>query len=161
MIKELFEAYEKQVSRTPNVNEIFSQSGMVNRRKELEYGFFPLGSGILTEKSKIEEAEIGERGTMVLGHDFGTVSYVNNKCENKREKESNKTIRNLKTIEYSSQSIAGGRLHSFFKDSFFLLSSLFSFASFDGLVGLRFLGFMRLLATSSSSFFWAICLFSN
>ncbi len=55
----------------------------------------------------------------------------------------------------------GGFLISFFNDSFFLLSSLFSFASLDILVGLRFLGFMRLLVTRCSILFWAMALFSS
>ncbi len=97
-IIELFEAYKSQVNETPNVADVFSKSGMVNRVKELDYGFFPLGSGILTKKCKVEEAEIEDRGIMVLGNDFGTCEYLSTKCENKRENEKNPTINNLKTI---------------------------------------------------------------
>jgi len=97
-IIELFEAYKSQVNETPNVADVFSKSGMVNRVKELDYGFFPLGSGILTKKCKVEEAEIEDRGIMVLGNDFGTCEYLSTKCENKREREKNSTIKNIKTI---------------------------------------------------------------
>lgn len=97
-IIELFEAYKSQVNETPNVADIFSKSGMVDRIKELDYGFFPLGSGILTKKCKVEEAEIEDRGIMVLGNDFGTCEYLSTKCENKRENEKNSTINNLQQI---------------------------------------------------------------
>ena len=102
-IKELFEAYKKQISATSNVKLIFSQSGMCNQFAKLDFGFFPLGSGILTEQSKIDMAEIEEGGTMVLGNDFGTVSYFENKCKNKIENNS-KTINNLKTIGLETES---------------------------------------------------------
>lgn len=97
-ISKLFEASKSQVNETHNVADVFSKSGMVNRVKELDYGFFPLGSGILTKKCKVEEAEIEDRGIMVLGNDFGTCEYLSTKCENKRENEKNSTINNLKTI---------------------------------------------------------------
>ncbi len=96
-LSKLFESYSLQLSSTPEVNEIFLQSGMIADSGLLDYGFFPLGSGILTEQSLINEAEIEEGGTMVLGHDFGTISYVKNKCHNKRENNS-KTIQNLSQI---------------------------------------------------------------
>jgi hypothetical protein len=97
-IIELFEAYESQVNETTDVGDVFYKSGMVNRFKELDYGFFPIGSGILTEKCKVEEAEIEEHGIMVLGNDFGTCEYLSTKCENKRENEKNSTIKNLQQI---------------------------------------------------------------
>lgn len=93
-IETLFNAYELQTSSILNVNEIFSASGMKNRFNELEKGFFPLGSGILTDQCKSEDAEIEENGAMILGHDFGTISYVDSKCDSKRENNS-KTIDNL------------------------------------------------------------------
>ena len=67
---------------------------------KLDFGFFPLGSGILTNeigKSKIENATIEDYGTMVLGNDFGTLTYVETKCKNNRE-DGSKTIANLQKI---------------------------------------------------------------
>jgi hypothetical protein len=59
-----------------NADPIFEESGMKNLYDRLDFGFFPLGSGILSERSKVDEAEIKENGIMVLGNDFGTLSYV-------------------------------------------------------------------------------------
>lgn len=96
-ISTLFEAYNNLLSRTPNAENIFAEAGMVTTAAKLKFGFFPLGSGILTDKSEIEDAEISEGGTMVLGHDFGTVSYLNEKCKDGKEN-SSKTIQNLQDI---------------------------------------------------------------
>ena len=93
----LFEAYNSQVHSTPNAESIFSEAGMITDSGKLKFGFFPLGSGILTDKSEIADAEIEEGGTMVLGHDFGTVSYVNERCKDRRENNS-RTVQNLKDI---------------------------------------------------------------
>jgi hypothetical protein len=77
-IKQLFDELEKI---KVNTKSDFEKSGMVNRFDEMKYGFFPLGLGILTENNKIKDAsptdEIEEGGVMVLGNDFGTVTYVN------------------------------------------------------------------------------------
>ena len=89
----LFDSYKQF---TENSETIFSDSGMVNEFGKLDYGFFPLGSGILTERSKIEIAEIKKGGIMVLGNDFGTIGYVE-KMKNNREYNS-KTIKNLERI---------------------------------------------------------------
>ena len=96
-ISTLFTAYNNQLSSTPNSKEIFAEAGMVTDSAKLQFGFFPLGSGILTNDSGIEAAEINEGGTMVLGHDFGTISYVNDKCKDGRENNS-RTIQNLADI---------------------------------------------------------------
>lgn len=96
-IKNLLDAYKLKISTTINVDLVFSQSGMVKEFPEFNFGFFPVGSGVFTGKSSMEEAEIEEGGTLVLGHDFGTVDYVINKCKNNSENNS-KTINNLKDI---------------------------------------------------------------
>ena len=97
-IKDLFELYKEFIKENPESNQIFADSGMVNDFQKLEKGFFPLGSGILTEHSEIEIAEIEEGGTLVLGNDFGTVSYLKNKCIGGKEVNS-KTIDNLKKLD--------------------------------------------------------------
>lgn len=94
-IQKLFDAYQHQIHETENVDTIFEQSGMVNQSKLLNFGFFPIGSGILSDNSPIEQAEIAHCDIMVLGNDFGTIDYVNNNCPNKREKKTNSTIKNL------------------------------------------------------------------
>jgi hypothetical protein len=97
-ISSLFTAYNTQLSTTPNSTAVFTEAGMTTDSAQLKFGFFPLGSGILTDKSEINEAEISEGGTMVLGHDFGTVSYVKDKCKDERENNS-RTIQNLQGID--------------------------------------------------------------
>lgn len=76
----------------------FNPSGLVNRFAEMQYGFFPLGWGKLTNKNKcgggIPDMEIEEGGVMVLGNDFGTVNYVKNDCNSIGEVEG-KTVKNL------------------------------------------------------------------
>ena len=96
-ISNLFTAYNDQLGSTPNSTAIFAEAGMTTASAKLQFGFFPLGSGILTHDSNIAEAQIGEGGTMVLGHDFGTVSYVNDKCKDGRENNS-RTIQNLSDV---------------------------------------------------------------
>src|ERR1700730_15436198 len=79
-IQQLFDEL-KTVSE--NEEDVFTNSGMVNWSDKMQYGFFPLGMGILTERLKTEEnikateVEIEEAGVMVLGNDFGTIRYVN------------------------------------------------------------------------------------
>lgn len=97
-IKDLFDLYKEFIEENPENTQIFIDSGMVNNFQKLDYGFFPLGSGILTEHSENEIAEIEEGGTLVLGNDFGTLSYVENKCIENREV-NNKTIDNLKLLK--------------------------------------------------------------
>ena len=99
-IKTLFEAYTQLVTNKANSVTIFENSGMVNDYMKLDFGFFPLGSGILVnenDKSRIEIATIEDGGTMVLGNDFGTLTYIETKCKNNREG-SSKTIANLQNI---------------------------------------------------------------
>ena len=94
-ITSLFETYEILITDKLWSKDVFTSSGMVNTYKLLDYGFFPLGSGILADnKCKIDIASIDEGGLMVLGNDFGTVTYIETKCKNKRENNS-KTINNL------------------------------------------------------------------
>lgn len=98
-IKDLFEAYRECMPDDENTQRIFRESGMVNRREEMDYAFFPLGSGVLTDtdQSKIDVAEIGPGGIMVLGNDFGTVRYVD-EMKDKREN-SSRTIYHLKSLK--------------------------------------------------------------
>lgn len=96
-IQYLFELYQKQIESTPNTDSIFEQSGMKNEFNKLDYGFFPLGSGILSNNSSIDIAETSEDGIMILGNDFGTMTYVQNDCKKNREGNS-KTINNLKRL---------------------------------------------------------------
>lgn len=94
--QELFNFYEETISSNPNIETIFSNSGLVNEYGTLDFGFFPLGSGILaTNKSQIKEAEITNCNVMVLGNDFGTQQYISDSCADKKEKPTNATIRNL------------------------------------------------------------------
>lgn len=94
-IKCLFDLYKDFIEQNPTSNVSFTESGMVNDYAKLYFGFFPLGSGILTQNSKIDIAEINDCKVMVLGNDFGTVDYVENDCPNNEEKKTNPTLRNL------------------------------------------------------------------
>ena len=102
-VKYLFAAYDQHITAIPNSAAIFEQSGMVNEFGKLDFGFFPLGSGILTDKSKIEEAEIETCHIMILGNDFGTQDYVENKCPDKKEKKTNSTIKNLFSLDLKAE----------------------------------------------------------
>ena len=94
-IKTLFETYETLITNKVGSKMIFEKSGMVDISKKLDFGFFPLGSGVLSEtKSQINNASIDDDCVMVLGNDFGTVTYLETKCKNNREN-SSKTIANL------------------------------------------------------------------
>lgn len=97
-IKTLFETYEVLITNKLGSEKIFSDSGMVNISKVLDFGFFPLGSGILAENNNlITKASIVDDGIMVLGNDFGTVTYLKTKCKNNRE-DNSKTITNLLSL---------------------------------------------------------------
>ena len=100
-ISELFLSYENEIPEGPGTNATFQNSGMANIRKQLSYGFFPLGSGILTGDSEIDKASIAAGGVMVLGNDFGTITYLKTKCAGNRESETSKTISNLLTLGLS------------------------------------------------------------
>lgn len=102
-IQKLFNAYQQQIRETENVNTIFEQSSMVEKSALLDFGFFPIGSGILSDNSPIEQAEIAHCDIMVLGNDFGTIDYVNNNCPNKREKLTNSTIKNLLALGLNTE----------------------------------------------------------
>jgi uracil-DNA glycosylase len=94
-IQQLFDELKTQ---TENKESVFAESGMVNCYDKMQYGFFPLGLGILTENNKIKDGiptdEIAEGGVMVLGNDFGTLSYVENDCNDVGEIDG-KTVNNL------------------------------------------------------------------
>jgi uracil-DNA glycosylase len=93
---QLFERYKEQERNISEIESLFSNSGLANTYDILDFGFFPLGSGIFKESaSKSYEAEIKHCKIMVLGNDFGTKEYVGQQCPDNREKPSNPTIRNL------------------------------------------------------------------
>ena len=95
-LKELVKSYKDSVCALPGIETIFLNSGLVNRYAILDFGFFPLGSGIFKrEMSKIDEAEIDKCDVMVLGNDFGTQEYIDKKCTGNKESLTNPTIRNL------------------------------------------------------------------
>lgn len=102
--KELFAAYKVLVSKTENVNSIFSEAGMTNRFAELDFGFFPIGSGLFNYDSEIEKAEITKCKIMVLGNDFGTEEYVEKKCLGNKENENSATLRNLNKLPLDKES---------------------------------------------------------
>jgi uracil-DNA glycosylase len=112
-IQNLFTAYKEQVSKTYDIDAIFKESKMVNEYEKLDYGFFPLGSGVLMEnKSEAKIAELNPCEIMVLGNDFGHVDYLNIcKKENKREKTSNRTIANLQEIGLNIETTFFTNLH--------------------------------------------------
>ncbi len=100
-IKTLFETYETLITNKLGNEEIFEKSGMVDVSKKLDFGFFPLGSGVLSEaKSQIHQASMEDDCVMVLGNDFGTLTYLETKCKNNREN-SSKTIANLKSLDFN------------------------------------------------------------
>jgi hypothetical protein len=103
-ISELFKRYFKALEKTSNIIEAFERSEMKMDVQKLEYGFFPLGSGILLDnKSKLEIAEIETCEIMVLGNDFGTEKYINEKCPNNKEKKTNPTIKNLLKLNMNNE----------------------------------------------------------
>ena len=53
-IKQLF----KELKNVSIDAKVFHNSGMLNEFNRLDYGFFPLGSGILTENSKIKKQKL-------------------------------------------------------------------------------------------------------
>jgi uracil-DNA glycosylase len=98
-IIELFNRYNQEIQNSTNVLESFDKSEMTNISAKLKFGFFPLGSGIFSEQSEIEKAEIKKCEIMVLGNDFGTIKYLNKKCINEKEEKTNPTISNLLQLE--------------------------------------------------------------
>jgi hypothetical protein len=93
---QLLELYKQEASKIPQIESVFSNSGLANTYGILDFGFFPLGSGVFKEGgSKIDEAEIRNCEIMVLGNDFGTQKYIDEHCPGNKEKLSNPTIRNL------------------------------------------------------------------
>lgn len=85
----------QNLSKEKSIETLFQKSGMVNKYNQLDFGFFPLGKGILTS-DLIHENNFK---IMVLGNDFGTDEYLQDCIKNhKRESESKSpTIRNLIT----------------------------------------------------------------
>jgi hypothetical protein len=74
-VQQLFDELKKE---TLNQESVFGESGIINCFDKMEYGFFPLGLGILSKTIKSKGDKIEENGVMILGNDFGTVSYIKN-----------------------------------------------------------------------------------
>lgn len=76
----IHQLFEELKVITQDKEQVFTDSGMENCYDKMQYGFFPLGLGILDENNKegglAPTEEIEEGGVMILGNDFGTVSYV-------------------------------------------------------------------------------------
>lgn len=123
-IQELFDAYQQKINANNHIDEIFGDSGMVNQYQKLAYGFFPLGSGILTNKSEVAISEIAPRGIMFLGNDFGTTEYIEKKCPNNREKKTSPTIRNLLKLDINVA-------HSFFTNFYLGLRDKIKFPEME------------------------------
>lgn len=103
-ISELFKKYFKALEKTSNIKEAFEKSEMTMEVQKLDFGFFPLGSGVFIDtKSNLEIAEIDYCEIMVLGNDFGTEKYINEKCPNNKEIKTNPTIRNLLELEMNEK----------------------------------------------------------
>lgn len=92
MIKKLFESLK---SKTKDSNQHFEESGMINKYQELEFGFFPLGHGVLSNDYKSGKSHFNKCRIMVLGNDFGTLEYLTDKCKDNRESTANPTMNNL------------------------------------------------------------------
>ena len=75
MINELFTALEAK-TRNESTAQIFKNSGMLNKYRELEYGFFPLGYGILSDDFHAGKTVLSTCKIIVLGNDFGTADYL-------------------------------------------------------------------------------------
>lgn len=96
---ELISIYENFCQQTNGLDQIFDNSGMINEYKKLDFGFFPLGSGVFKSPSDFENAALPECRVMVLGNDFGSLDYLNNMCIDGRENKNNPTLRNLNLLK--------------------------------------------------------------
>src|SRR5690606_27535964 len=94
-VQKLFNVLE---NHTKNTDDVFKESGMKNKFRELDFGFFPLGNGVLTENFNPANDALETCRIMVLGNDFGTLEYLNTTIPERREKTSNPTIKNLLTL---------------------------------------------------------------
>ena len=93
MIDQLYKALEAKTKDAGAA--VFEKSGMTNRYNELEFGFFPFGTGNLSGNGK----DMERCHTMILGNDFGAEGYLDGCVEKgRRESESNPTIKNLKLL---------------------------------------------------------------
>ena len=87
--QQLFSELEKMTNKS---EPIFEASGMINKYNKLQYGFFPLGDGILISDAE-KKKNASKFKTMVLGNDFGTDEYLTEECPN--DKEANPAIGNF------------------------------------------------------------------
>ncbi|AHF17581.1 hypothetical protein NIASO_10355 [Niabella soli DSM 19437] len=94
---ELIEQYENFCKETNDLGKIFENSGIENKYKKLDFGFFPLGSGVFENPTDFQNAKLKKCKVMVVGNDFGTKKYLVGCIEKgRRESDKNPTIRNLK-----------------------------------------------------------------
>jgi uracil-DNA glycosylase len=84
----------KKMSQIEEVEIHFERSGMLNKFEKLEYGFFPLGNGDLSNCGLPNS----KNRILVLGNDFGTTDYLQECFQNGNKESDTKypTIRNLK-----------------------------------------------------------------
>lgn len=94
-INTLFEALKDHTEGKEDL--VFKRSGMSNMFQKLNNGFFPLGPGILAEGSDVNGFNT-PGGIMILGNDFGTLAYLNERCPENSEHKNNPTIRNLRKL---------------------------------------------------------------
>ena len=93
-IEKLYSALE---NITKNKDSIFKNSGMFNKFRTFDYGFFPLGLGLLSNDRRVGKLDEKNYKVMILGNDFGTLKYLKTCEDNKAEASSNSTINNLLT----------------------------------------------------------------
>jgi hypothetical protein len=115
-ISELFQELEKVTKGKDNV---FVKSGMYGLSSQLNFGFFPLGSGKLVNQDMalIKNAEIIEGGILFLGNDFGTIrDYLKNNATTLTEKKTgNQTV--AKILKYFRDNNIENKIdHCFFSN---------------------------------------------
>lgn len=112
MIEQLYDALD-ELSKGAG-SAVFKESGMVNRYKELTFGFFPFGTGNLSENG----LGLSSCKIMVLGNDFGAENYLDGCVKNGgHESESNPTIKNLKLLHLDPVTTFYTNLHLGVRDS--------------------------------------------
>jgi len=113
VVENLFKILDNWTNK--EVNHLFEESGMINKSKELSYGFFPLGTGILSKQSK----ENADFKIMVLGNDFSGKTYLNECIINndRKEPESNNTITNIQELDLNLSDTFFTNLHLGIRDT--------------------------------------------
>jgi len=155
-ISQLFTAYDALFTKASDA--YFEQSGMVNRSAELDYGFFPLGSGVFTTDSEINIAYIPPGGILVIGNDFGTIKYVDG-LKHKRE-ENNKTVLNVLGLGIEPETAFFSNYYMGLRDDVHIkgvknTQKVIAFVSeFEALCHHFFLQHLALKAPTSSEYDW-------